>query len=125
MVSVRLDKWLHVARAFRTRTQASRACALGRVLVNGDRAKPHRAVAVGDTIEIELGEWRRVLVVTGVASRPLAKAAAAELYDDRSPPRPEADAAARQRRRPPARREPGQGRPTKKERREIDRWRRG
>ena len=60
---VRLDKWLQVARAFKTRTQATKACTLGRVRVNGQVAKPHRALVLEDRVEVEKGDWIRVLVV--------------------------------------------------------------
>ena len=119
--SVRLDKWLHVARAFKTRSQATRACSLGRVRVNGARVKAHRALRIGDRVEIELRDWQRILVVRKLAERPLPKALVPELFDDQSPPRPERDAAQRVRTAKPARRAPGAGRPTKRDRRKIDR----
>ncbi len=92
--------------------------------VNGTTAKPHRALALDDRVEVELGDWTRVLVVRELRDRPLPKAEAARLYEDLSPPRPQLDPLARLLRRTPARREPGAGRPTKKERRRLDRWRR-
>ncbi len=119
---VRLDKWLQVARMFKTRTQATHACDLGRVRVNGQPAKPHRALAVGDRVELQQGDWERVLTVRELRDRPVPKAEAAGLYDDQSPPRPAPDLMRRLLSRPPALRPPGMGRPTKKERREIDRW---
>jgi ribosome-associated heat shock protein Hsp15 len=119
---VRLDKWLQVARMFKTRTQATHACDLGRVRVNGQPAKPHRALAIGDRVELQQGDWERVLTVRELRDRPVPKAEAAALYDDQSPPRPAPDPMRRLLSRPPARRPQGTGRPTKKERREIDRW---
>lgn len=119
--SVRLDRWLHVARAFKTRSQASRACSLGRVRVNGSRVKAHRSLRVGDRVEIELRDWRRVLVVVELAERPLPKALARELYLDESPPRPERDPERHLRVGAPGRRERGAGRPTKRDRRKIER----
>jgi len=124
-VSVRLDKWLHVARAFKARSQATHACDLGRVTVNGQPVKPHRHLAVGDRVEVAHGEWTRILVVKELHYRPVAKAQAAEMYEDLSPPRPVLDPLERLLRRPPAPREKGAGRPTKKERRELDDWRKG
>jgi ribosome-associated heat shock protein Hsp15 len=120
-VDVRLDKWLQVARVFKTRSQATHACTLGRVKVNGQPAKPHRHLALEDRVEVEQGDWTRVLVVKTLRDRPLPKADAASLYEDLSPPRPVLDPFARLLRRPPVRRDPGAGRPTKKERRELDR----
>jgi ribosome-associated heat shock protein Hsp15 len=120
-MEVRLDKWLQVARAFKTRSQATRACSLGRVKLNGVTAKPHRRVALGDRIEIERRDWTRVLVVKELRDKPLRKADAPRLYEDESPPKPKPDPLRRLLRTPPARRERGKGRPTKKERRQTDR----
>lgn len=123
-LKVRLDKWLQVARAFKTRSQATRACSLGRVRVNGARAKPHRNVALEDRIEVEMrNDWKRVLVVLQLADKPLPKALAATLFDDQSPPRPSADPVARLMRRQPVVRDAGAGRPTKRDRRQLDRLR--
>lgn len=120
---VRLDKWLQVARVFKTRSQATRACNLNRVQINGQRAKPHRSLNVGDRIEVEIGDWNRVLVVRRLADRPVKKSEAAELFEDLSGPRPQLDRMARLLRRSPIRREAGAGRPTKRDRRKIDRLR--
>ena len=122
---VRLDKWLHAARAFKTRTQATDACEHGRVCVNGTTAKPHRALRVGDRVEIEARDWTRVLMVLELRDRPLPKSEAARLADDQSPPRPVLDPLARMLRQPPLRRDPGAGRPTKRDRRDLERARAG
>ena len=121
-MSVRLDKWLQIARMFKTRTRATHACDLGRVLVNGQPAKPHRHLALEDRIELKQGDWQRILVVKELRDRPVPKAEAPSLYEDQSPPKPAADPYARLLRRPPALRDAGAGRPTKKERREMERW---
>ena len=64
--SVRLDVWLDVACIFKTRSQAQTACRRGRVEVNGDHGKPHRAVRPGDTIRIKMpGGHRRIIEVLG------------------------------------------------------------
>lgn len=122
-IAVRLDKWLSVARVFKTRSQATRACTLGRVRVNAATAKPHRNLAVDDRIEVDLRDWTRILIVKELRDRPLPKAEAARLYEDLSPPRPVLDPLERLLRQKPARRERGAGRPTKRERRDLDRWR--
>lgn len=121
-MSVRLDKWLQVARMYKTRTQATHACDLGRVKVNGMPAKPHRQLTPGDRIELLQGDWERVLIVKELRDKPVAKAEAVRLYDDQSPPKPAPDPLARLMRRPPVSRESGAGRPTKKDRRDIERW---
>ena len=128
-MEVRLDKWLQVARAFKTRSQATRACTLGRVRVNDEIAKPHRRLAIGDRVQFTtripgaLEDWQRVWVVQELRDKALPKQEVSRLYDDQSPPKPEPDPAARLLRRAPALRERGTGRPTKKERRELDRLR--
>jgi ribosome-associated heat shock protein Hsp15 len=122
-MQVRVDKWLQVARVFKTRSQATKACNLSRVRVNGQVVKPHRNLTVDDQVEIEIRDWTRILVVKELRDKPLPKAEVPRLFEDLSPPRPKPDPWARLLRRPPSRREPGLGRPTKKERRDIDRWR--
>jgi len=121
-MSVRLDKWLQVARVFKTRSQATHAVDLNRVRVNGQSAKPHRNLAPGDRVEVELGEWTRVLIVKELRDKPVSKEEARTLYEDQSPPRPESDPFQRLLRRPPVLRDAGTGRPTKKERRDMERW---
>ncbi|MGB3562231.1 MAG: S4 domain-containing protein [Thermoanaerobaculia bacterium] len=122
-VRVRLDKWLQVARVFKTRSQATKACSLSRVRVNGQVAKPHRALALEDRVEVEKGDWTRVLVVKELRDKTLPKAEVPRIYEDLSPPKPQSDPWQRLLRRKPVTRERGTGRPTKKERREIDRLR--
>ena len=121
-MSVRLDKWLQVARMFKTRSQATHAVDLNRVRVNGQTAKPHRNLAPGDRIEVQVGDWTRILIVKELRDKPVSKEEARTLYEDQSPPRPESDPMARFLRRPPALREAGAGRPTKKDRRDMEKW---
>jgi len=121
-LEVRLDKWLQVARVFKTRSQATRAIHLNRVKVNGAQAKAHRQVALGDRLEVEKGDWVRILEVKALRDKSVPKAEARKLFEDHSPP-PPADPVDRLMRRPPVRREKGTGRPTKKERRQIEKLR--
>lgn len=116
---VRLDKWLQVARVYKTRALANKACELGRVEVNGQPAKAHRHLRVDDKIEVRLGDWRRILVVKILRDKPVPKAEAASLFEDLSGPRPQMDAAERMMRRAPVLRDKGAGRPTKKDRRDL------
>jgi ribosome-associated heat shock protein Hsp15 len=87
LAAVRLDVWLDVACLFRTRSEAQRVCKGGKVNVNGQAAKPHREIRVGDRLEITrpLGRRQRV-EVRALADRHLPKAQARRLYDDRTPP---------------------------------------
>ena len=70
-MAVRLDKWLQVARVFKTRSQATRACVAGRVRVGGAVAKAHRKVSVEDRIEVRLKGRTRVLRVKEIQGRPV------------------------------------------------------
>jgi len=119
--SVRLDRWLWAARCYKTRSLAQAACEGGKVDVNGQAAKPARGLRIGDRLRLTVGEWRRELVVRGLSQRRGPAAVARILYEDLSPPPPP-----RAQRLPPAvARPPGWGRPTKRERRLLDRIRRG
>ena len=120
-MEVRLDKWLQVARVFKTRTRATQACTAGRVKVNTQPAKAGRILAEGDRVEIRLGSWTRVLVVRKLHNRTLPKRLVPELFEDLSPPRPVTDPVARLLAQIEAR-PSGAGRPTKKERRELERF---
>jgi ribosome-associated heat shock protein Hsp15 len=116
---MRLDRWLWAARFFKTRALAQQACAGGKVDVNGQAAKPSRALRVGDRVELSQGEWRRAVVVRGLADRRGPAAEARGLYEDHSPPPPPRSL----RPPPPTLRPPGLGRPTKRERRLQERLR--
>ena len=84
--AVRLDIWLDIACLFRTRSEAQKACRMGRVEVNGQPAKPNRAIRPGDELVIgrPLGRKQRV-VVRGLADRHVARADARQLYEDLTP----------------------------------------
>ncbi len=84
---VRLDVWLDVACLFRTRSEAQRACKGGKVHLNGQAAKPHRTVKIGDELRLTRPAGRRqLLVVTALAEHHVPKADARTLYEDRTPP---------------------------------------
>lgn len=120
--AVRLDVWLDVACLFKTRSQAQQACRRGRVVVNGDRGKPHRLVRPGDEIRISLpGGARRVLEVAGIETTHVPRSRARELYVDHTPPlsADEIELRRLQRLASPPRRSPGMGAPKKKERRRL------
>lgn len=85
--SVRLDVWLDVACLFKTRSEAGKACSGGKVEVNGHAGKAHRPIRVGDEVRITRPHGRRQLVVVrALADQHIPRAAARELYDDRTPP---------------------------------------
>ncbi|HET7146712.1 MAG TPA: RNA-binding S4 domain-containing protein [Gaiellaceae bacterium] len=78
----RLDKWLWCARFFKTRSLATEAVLGGRVHVNGERVKPAKDVAVGDTLEITVGTVRRTVVVSALADKRGPASVAATLYEE-------------------------------------------
>lgn len=83
---VRLDVWLDVACLFKTRSEAQKACSGGKVDVNGQAAKPHRLLRVGDALEISrpMGRKQQV-VVKALADHHVPRADARALYEDRTP----------------------------------------
>jgi len=112
----RIDKWLWHARVVRTRTAAAALVNAGNVRLNGTRVSaPSQLVRAGDVVTIALDRAVRVLKVTGFAERRGDADAARLLCEDLSAPRRSAAESA------VAERDPGSGRPTKRERRAIDR----
>jgi ribosome-associated heat shock protein Hsp15 len=124
--AVRLDVWLDVACLAKTRSQAKELCDGGKVEIGGVRAKPHRMVRTGDRIAINLGPGgRREVVVREITETHVAKARARELYVDVTPP-PTAEQLEQRllERFAPSPAPPrGSGRPEKRDRRKIDRFR--
>jgi ribosome-associated heat shock protein Hsp15 len=115
---VRVDRWLAAARVYKSRTLATEACNGGHVRVNGVPAAAHMAVRIGDEVRALAPSGVRVLGVVALAEKRLSPPAARALYEDRSPPPPPREVRVRV-----AVREPGAGRPTKRERRDTDRIR--
>jgi ribosome-associated heat shock protein Hsp15 len=94
--SLRLDIWLDVACLFRTRSEAQKACRSGKISVNGQSAKPNRAVRAGDKIEISRPFGRKQqIVIRGLEDHHIAKGAARKLYEDRTPAPTEEEVAMR------------------------------
>jgi ribosome-associated heat shock protein Hsp15 len=116
--SVRVDRWLWAVRVTKTRAAASDACSGGHVQVNGAPAKPATKVHVGDRVTARLGGRERDLEVVQLLEKRVGAPAAADALIDRSPPPPPRELAA-----PALVRDPGAGRPTKRDRRAIDRLR--
>ena len=115
---VRLDSWVWAARLAKTRSQATAACRAGHIRVNDAPAKASQPVRVGDVVRSRLHETERIYRVVGLATRRGSATEAAQYFEDLTPPPlPRVE-------RPMAiLRDPGAGRPTKKDRREIDRLR--
>lgn len=115
--SARVDRWVWATRLFKTRADATDACRGGHVKVDGRPAKPATTVTVGAQVEARVHGVDRIVEVTQVIDKRVAAAIAATCFIDHTPPPPEID------RYRVAERERGAGRPTKRERREMDRWR--
>lgn len=113
-----MDLWLWAVRIYKTRSAATAACRGGHVRVNRAAAKASTPVKVGDRVEA-YAERERILEVTKVIDKRVGAPVAATCLVDHSPPAPVVKRLPRV-----AVREPGSGRPTKRERREIDRLRR-
>ncbi len=114
-----MDAWLWAVRLYKTRSAATAACRGGHVRVNSAAAKASTQVKAGDRIEAFV-ERQRILEVVAVIDKRVGAPVAAKCLVDHSPPAPIA-----KRRQPPApRRAPGMGRPTKRERRQIDKLKR-
>ena len=121
----RIDKWLWAARFFKTRSQATAAVTGGKVEINGDTAKPSKTVKVGDNIRLRLGPVEYRVTVTGIAERRGSAAVAQTLYEESAESLAERQKIAAERRFASAPSYEEKGRPSKKDRRELERWRRG
>lgn len=119
MEEVRVDKWLWAVRLYKTRSEATGACRGGHVQVNGTPAKPAATVRVGDRVETHVHGRDRILEVVRLLDKRVGAAVAAEALVDHSPPPPPRELAP-----PTFLRDPSTGRPTKRDRRQLDRLRR-
>lgn len=119
---LRIDKWLWAARFFKTRSLAAKAVDGGRVRVNGEGAKPSRALKPGDELAIRVGESEWVVEVLGLARQRGPAAQAALLYAEREDSRARRAAALAQRKFQAHPAAEIKGRPTKKDRRLIHRF---
>jgi ribosome-associated heat shock protein Hsp15 len=114
----RVDRWLWAVRLFRTRSDATGACRGGHVRINGRPAKAAATVAVGDQVVVRTHGLERTVEVRQLIEKRVGAVLAADSYVDHTPPPPPREPTV-------AERERGAGRPTKRERRQLDRWQRG
>jgi ribosome-associated heat shock protein Hsp15 len=114
---VRVDRWLWAVRLFKTRGDATDACRGGHVRVNGKPAKAATSVAAGDLVVVRAHGLERTVEVRQLLEKRVGASLAAESYVDHTPPPPPREARV-------AERDRGAGRPTKRERRQLDRWQR-
>lgn len=122
---MRLDKWLKLARIYKSREQAARACDMGRIKVNGQTAKPAKDIKVGDELVIKVQKHYRTLHIKTIPQRGLSTKDARLIYHEAtpnlSPETLELMELLRQAER--TSRPPAKGRPTKRDRRVLDRFR--
>jgi ribosome-associated heat shock protein Hsp15 len=122
MDSLRIDKWLWAARFYKTRSLATEEIGKGRVQLNGHDVKPARDVKIGDTLAVRQGPLVRTVVVRGISAQRGPAPVAQQLYEETAESVLKREAAALQRHLAP---EPAHslehGRPTKRDRREIER----
>ncbi|MYZ39430.1 MULTISPECIES: RNA-binding S4 domain-containing protein [unclassified Streptomyces] len=114
--TVRVDSWIWSVRLTKTRSQAAAACRAGHVRVNGERVKPAYSVKAGDEIRLRHAGRERIVVVSRTVRKRVGAPVAVECYVDNSPPPPPRELTV-----PVALRDRGTGRPTKRERRDLDR----
>lgn len=112
----RVDRWVWSVRLAKSRSMAADACRAGHVKVNGKSVKPAQLVRVGDQVRIHRDGRERVVIVSRIIDKRVGAAVAAECYVDKSPPPPPREEAIAVAVRPR-----GAGRPTKRERRSIER----
>lgn len=118
MEVTRVDRWLWAVRLYKTRSQATAACGGGHVRVNGSPVKPSTAVRVGDRVEARVHGRDRVFEIVRVLDTRVSAPVAAESVVDHSPPPPARETVV-----PTFVRDPAAGRPTKRDRRQLDRFR--
>lgn len=116
--SVRIDVWIWAVRLLKTRSMATAACRAGHVRLNDKRAKPASVVRPGDEVRLRQEGHEKVVVVQRIIRRRVSAAVAKECLIDNSPPPPPRELTA-----PVMRRDRGTGRPTKRDRREMERLR--
>ncbi|MFE2102322.1 MULTISPECIES: RNA-binding S4 domain-containing protein [unclassified Streptomyces] len=116
--TVRIDSWIWAVRLIKTRSLGATACRGGHVHVNGERVKPAYSVRVGDEVRLRNEGRERVVIVKRLIRKRVGAPVAAQCYIDNSPPPPPREAVA-----PAGLRDRGAGRPTKRDRREMERLR--
>jgi len=120
---MRVDKWLWAARFFKTRSLAAEAVTGGKVEVNGERVKPARAVKVGELVSVRLGPYTHAVVVRGLSESRGPASVAATLYEETAESRAAREKLAWQLKFAAPVMDAGTGRPTKRDRRDMERMR--
>lgn len=122
-VAVRIDKWTWAARFFKSRSLAAAAIEGGKVTVNGERVKPSRDLKIGDRVRVRLGPYEHTVTVLSLSDRRGPAAQAALLYEETAESRAAREKLHWQLRHAAPVIVPGEGRPTKKDRRDLNKFR--
>lgn len=122
---VRLDQWLWAARFFKTRSLAAEAIDGGKVSCNGEKAKRAKTVRVGDEVRVRQHAFEWVVQVTGLGTKRGSAAVAATLYEETPASQSAREALALQMRTSAPAFRYSEGKPSKKDRRDLERFRRG
>ncbi|MEU7043353.1 S4 domain-containing protein [Streptomyces varsoviensis] len=117
--TVRVDSWIWSVRLTKTRALAAAACRAGHVRVNGERAKPAQPLRPGDEVRLRQAGFEKTVVVSRLVRKRVGAPVAAQCFVDNSPPPPPREATL-----PVAQRDRGAGRPTKRDRRDMEALRR-
>ena len=120
---IRIDKWLWAIRIFKTRTLASDACKAGRVKIGGQSVKASRLIKIGDTVSVQKGPEKKIVKAISLIEKRVGASIAINCYEDLSPPPPIKQGNKMQAvffHPTDSQRDRGTGRPTKRERRVLD-----
>lgn len=120
---IRIDKWLWAARFYKTRSAARQAVEGGKVKLNGERVKPSKDVKCGDTLVIHIGAYEWVIRVVGLSEKRGPAPVARRLYEEDETSRARRAEQVALRRLGSDPEADRRGRPTKRERRQLERWR--
>lgn len=122
---VRIDKWLWAARFFKTRSLAAQAVEGGKARLNGERVKPAKDVRPGDIVSVRAGELEWTVAVLGLSEQRGPASVAARLYAESEASRAKRELMLAMRKSGPQALADSHGRPTKRDRRRLEQFRRG
>ncbi|NVN95546.1 MAG: RNA-binding S4 domain-containing protein [Bacteroidetes bacterium] len=120
-MEVRIDKWLWCVRVFKTRNLATEECRAGKVKINGHETKASHIVKIGEVIEVQIEQLKRILFVKDILDRRVSAKIAVDFVEDQTPSE-EIERLRLARKTNFEKRDRGVGRPTKRERRDIEKF---
>ncbi|MFZ4740248.1 MAG: RNA-binding S4 domain-containing protein [Bacteroidales bacterium] len=120
-MEVRIDKWLWCVRVYKTRSMATEGCRAGKVKINGQETKASHIVKIGETIEVQIEQLKRILFVKDILDRRVSAKIAVDFVEDQTPAE-EIEKIRIARKTNFEKRDRGIGRPTKRERRDIEKF---